>query len=588
MWISDKPSTNYYHVWDNRLIPSQVTNKNTLLARALFHHPDTGCNEQVLQSVICVPAHDERIILPKEDQAMYTVRGFAYHGAGLAVQRVEISLDGGQTWKGCFRQFVDEPLRHGTKHWAWVFWSCDVKYSELLNGREIIVRVGCLQESAARANLLEHPRHDEQRANNAWYRVKLAFDGEPLALTAKHPIAPGAKPGGWMVQTEEHKDKDRRSGDEKTFTLDEVAKHMSDDDCWIILDEKVYDVTSVLSWHPGGAKAITAYAGQTSVDTTTQYHSIHDKYADSKKDECYIDVLSDSGVKAMREDAKRAAADLEKLKEERAGLAVMPDTFWFAKLQSRKEVSKDTRLYTFSLPETKDGEPGRLGLPFGKHVVIAFHFKDQACTRSYTPVRPILPEEEDGTFDLLVKTYMPSATFPPGGTMGNFLDVLQEGQEIDVRGPTGDIEYLGKGRFNIEGKERCFSKINLVAGGSGLTPHWQLIHAILAAKGDTTQVSLIDSSKTPDDILMRAELERYAHERKSQFKLWHTTSAESKPDGWKYDAKHLDEAMMRAHLFAAEDGVAAFMCGPPGLIVKAAVPGLKAMGFVEGETMFGF
>ncbi|EJD42037.1 hypothetical protein AURDEDRAFT_168829 [Auricularia subglabra TFB-10046 SS5] len=148
--------------------------------------------------------------------------------------------------------------------------------------------------------------------NNSWYHVKLAFEGKPLALTAKHPVAPGAKAGGWMVPPAEDKGSGCKASDDKTFTLDEVAKHASDDDCWIILDETV--VTSVLSWHPGGAKAITAYAGQASVDTTTQYRSIHDKYADSKRVGCYIGVLSSAGVKAMREDAKRAA-DLEKLKK---------------------------------------------------------------------------------------------------------------------------------------------------------------------------------------------------------------------------------------------------------------------------------
>ncbi len=50
--------------------------------------------------------------------------------------------------------------------------------------------------------------------------------------------------------------------------------------------------------------------------------------------------------------------------------------------------------------------------------------------RSYTPTRPVLPEEEDGTFDLLVKTYMPSdgGPFPPGGTISNYLDCMNEGR----------------------------------------------------------------------------------------------------------------------------------------------------------------
>lgn len=49
--------------------------------------------------------------------------------------------------------------------------------------------------------------------------------------------------------------------------------------------------------------------------------------------------------------------------------------------------------------------------------------------RSYTPVSPVLPHEEDGTFQLLVKTYFPSdgGPFPPGGTASNYLDLMQEG-----------------------------------------------------------------------------------------------------------------------------------------------------------------
>ena len=64
----------------------------------------------------------------------------------------------------------------------------------------------------------------------------------------------------------------------------------SQDDAWIIIDNKVYDVTSVLSWHPGkiatwmygkcalrstigGAEAIMPYAGKATVDTTNQVYT---------------------------------------------------------------------------------------------------------------------------------------------------------------------------------------------------------------------------------------------------------------------------------------------------------------------------
>lgn len=87
-------------------------------------------------------------------------------------------------------------------------------------------------------------------------------------------------------------------------------------------------------------------------------------------------------------------------------------------------------MFTFKLPNKSDGSHGILGLPVGRHVQISVHFKDQAVMRSYTPTRPVLPEEEDGTFDLLVKTYMPSdgGPFPPGGTISNYLDCMNEGR----------------------------------------------------------------------------------------------------------------------------------------------------------------
>jgi cytochrome-b5 reductase len=45
------------------------------------------------------------------------------------------------------------------------------------------------------------------------------------------------------------------------YTLEQVQKHNKPDDVWIILHNKVYDVTKYLEDHPGGSAILVEVAG---------------------------------------------------------------------------------------------------------------------------------------------------------------------------------------------------------------------------------------------------------------------------------------------------------------------------------------
>ncbi len=87
--------------------------------------------------------------------------------------------------------------------------------------------------------------------------------------------------------------RDTNQNPEKTkIHGDEVAKHNSDKDCWVVIYGRVYDVTEFKEEHPGGKNVILRWAGK---DATESYAPIHppdtlDKYLDRSKHLGEVDV----------------------------------------------------------------------------------------------------------------------------------------------------------------------------------------------------------------------------------------------------------------------------------------------------------
>ncbi|XP_075496554.1 cytochrome b5 [Primulina tabacum] len=52
----------------------------------------------------------------------------------------------------------------------------------------------------------------------------------------------------------------------KLFTMEEASEHNTSEDCWVVIDGKVYDVTTYLEEHPGGDDILLEVTGKDATD----------------------------------------------------------------------------------------------------------------------------------------------------------------------------------------------------------------------------------------------------------------------------------------------------------------------------------
>eukprot|EP01126_Amoeba_proteus_P005647 TRINITY_DN1191_c0_g1_i2.p1 TRINITY_DN1191_c0_g1~~TRINITY_DN1191_c0_g1_i2.p1 ORF type:complete len:227 (+),score=40.82 TRINITY_DN1191_c0_g1_i2:374-1054(+) len=56
----------------------------------------------------------------------------------------------------------------------------------------------------------------------------------------------------------------------KEYSREEISRHNTREDCWIVVDDKVYDVTNFVSTHPGGPVILKNAGG----DSSEGFHSV--------------------------------------------------------------------------------------------------------------------------------------------------------------------------------------------------------------------------------------------------------------------------------------------------------------------------
>lgn len=92
--------------------------------------------------------------------------------------------------------------------------------------------------------------------------------------------------------------------DKDGVSVKEVKMHNRIDDCWIVIDNEVYDITKFLSQHPGGVARLMEFAGR---DATERFYQMHSSATLEKMKEhlVYIGKLKGAFDKELSEEEIR-------------------------------------------------------------------------------------------------------------------------------------------------------------------------------------------------------------------------------------------------------------------------------------------
>ena len=131
-----------------------------------------------------------------------------------------------------------------------------------------------------------------------------------------------------------------------------------------------------------------------------------------------------------------------------------PNEYQRLPLVQKDQLSSNTIRFVFKLPKPEM----IIGLPIGQHISIRAEIDGKAVSRSYTPVSN---NSDPGELRLVIKMY------PDGELTGKYLQNLQVGDLVEIRGPKGAMRY----------RKGMVKEIGMIAGGTGITPMYQVCHS---------------------------------------------------------------------------------------------------------------
>ena len=199
--------------------------------------------------------------------------------------------------------------------------------------------------------------------------------------------------------------------------------------------------------------------------------------------------------------------------------------------------------------------------------------------RKYTPINVT-----DTYIDVLVKIYRCNDKFIDGGKMSRYLDNFSVNQKIKVDYPFGIIKYQGQGEFSYLKKELKCKNICMIAGGSGITPMYQIIKAVIDSPADSTKLHLLYANVSIQDILLKNELDEMAST--GELNLSYTVDKIKPTESWNGFTGFITQEMIATCFPDTLKTECLFLlCGPPPMIKFACRNNLEKLGVSNKQIL---
>lgn len=120
----------------------------------------------------------------------------------------------------------------------------------------------------------------------------------------------------------------------------------------------------------------------------------------------------------------------------------------------------------------------------------------------------------------------------------------------------------------------------MVAGGTGVTPMYQIIKHILRDPRDETQLSLLFANVSQQDILLKDELDDLARAHPQQLYVHYVIDAPEQ--GWGGSTGYVTPELMRQHCPSPGPDTMLLFCGPRPM-TRSLESSAASLGFTKAQ-----